>query len=198
MFNILTDQNGAYDGLAWDRTNAYIEVNGLTPRLVLQDGQNINTSYGTPPVNLCNITENRAVNGCNGACDGNPDGSCYQSGGYWYNGRFFDAPSQTLTRGNWHFFEAYFKMNTISNNKGQPNGIVQAWIDGQNVINLQNVIIRTNQYPTMKFNQFIIAPWIGDGSPVDQTFWVDNLLIANSRLISDNNPPSPPTGVRVE
>jgi len=33
----------------------------------------------------------------------------------------------------------------------------------------------------MKFNQFIIAPWIGDGSPVDQTFWLDGLVVGNVR-----------------
>jgi len=33
----------------------------------------------------------------------------------------------------------------------------------------------------MRFNQFIIAPYIGDGSPVDQTMWVDNLTVATSR-----------------
>jgi hypothetical protein len=42
-------------------------------------------------------------------------------------------------------------------------------------------MLRTGQYPDMKFNQFMIAPWIGDGSPVDQTFWVDDLTIATLR-----------------
>jgi len=30
----------------------------------------------------------------------------------------------------------------------------------------------------MQFNQFIIAPWIGVGSPVAQTMWVDDLTVA--------------------
>jgi len=41
------------------------------------------------------------------------------------------------------------------------------------------VLMRTAQHADMKFNQFIIAPWIGDGSPIDQTFWLDDLVVAN-------------------
>jgi hypothetical protein len=40
----------------------------------------------------------------------------------------------------------------------------------------------------MKFNQFLIGPYIGVGSPVDQTFWVDNLIIATS-IPEDLSPP---------
>src|SRR4030095_9860153 len=50
-----------------------------------------------------------------------------------------------------------------------------------------NVIIRTGANPDMKWNQFLIAPYIGDGSPVDQSMWVDNLLVATSRVIADTD-----------
>ena len=30
----------------------------------------------------------------------------------------------------------------------------------------------------MQFNQFVIAPYIGDGSPVTQSLWIDNLRVA--------------------
>jgi hypothetical protein len=43
----------------------------------------------------------------------------------------------------------------------------------------------------MAFNQFMAAPYIGDGSPVSQSFWVDNLLIATGRPAT---PPVPPGG----
>src|SRR2546425_8913290 len=32
-----------------------------------------------------------------------------------------------------------------------------------------DVLLRTGAHPTMKFNQFMIAPYIGDGSPVDRS-----------------------------
>jgi len=67
-------------------------------------------------------------------------------------------------------------------------------------MNYTNVVMRTGQYPDMKFNQFVIAPWIGDGSPVDQTFWVDNLTVATARPGGsvDSTPPVTPTGISVK
>ena len=35
--------------------------------------------------------------------------------------------------------------------------------------------------PAMKFNQLLVAPYIGDGSPVDQTMWVDDLRVGTDR-----------------
>jgi hypothetical protein len=49
----------------------------------------------------------------------------------------------------------------------------------------------------LKFNQIIFAPYLGNGSPVNQQgFWIDNLSIANSRDISQL-PPSPPQNLRI-
>jgi hypothetical protein len=49
------------------------------------------------------------------------------------------------------------------------------------LIDHSNVIMRTGAHPTMAFNQFLIAPYIGDGSPVDQTIWFDRLTVATKR-----------------
>jgi len=62
-----------------------------------------------------------------------------------------------------------------------PDGIVRYWFDGQLVIEHTDVLLRTGAHPNMKFNQFMIAPYIGDGSPVDQTMWVDDLTVATGR-----------------
>ena len=53
--------------------------------------------------------------------------------------------------------------------------MLKYWLDGNLLMNHDNVLFRTGQFPTMKFNQFVIAPYIGDGSPVDQTLWIDDL-----------------------
>jgi len=42
----------------------------------------------------------------------------------------------------------------------------------------------------MKFNQLLVAPYMGNGSPVDQRFWVDNLVVATDR---PSPPPPPPS-----
>lgn len=43
------------------------------------------------------------------------------------------------------------------------------------------ILTRTGANPTMRFNQFLVAPWIGDGSRLDQTMWVDELTVAAGR-----------------
>ena len=87
-------------------------------------------------------------------------------------------------------------MNNIVNGKGVADGQIKYWYDGQLVLNLQNVIIRTAQNSDMKFNQLVIAPYIGDGSPVDQTFWIDNLVVSTGQ-VGDDTLPSAPTGLRI-
>ena len=49
------------------------------------------------------------------------------------------------------------------------------------VISSDRVLLRTGQHPEMRFNQFLMTPYIGDGSPVDQTLWVDDLTVATGR-----------------
>ena len=206
LFYILTDASTAYNQLAWTKTTAYIEENSGVPRMALQDGQNVNTS-GTLPDNLCSTTENRAVDGCNGSCDGYPAGSCYaQSGGYM-NGRLFDASKVYFSdtagsyyKGDWHHVEAYFQMNTMVNGIGQANGILRYWYDGTLIIDHSDVIIRTNQNATMKFNQFVLGPYMGVASPVAQTMWIDDLTVYTTRPgdSSDTTPPATPSGVQLK
>jgi hypothetical protein len=84
----------------------------------------------------------------------------------------------------WHKVEVYMQMNTISGGKGQANGIMQEWIDGAQVINRGDVLYRTAQDPTKKWAQFIFAPYIGDGSPIAQTMWMDELTVATAPPLS--------------
>jgi hypothetical protein len=44
------------------------------------------------------------------------------------------------------------------------------------------VLLRTGARASMQFNQFVIAPYIGDGSPVTQSMWIDNLSVATGRF----------------
>ncbi len=202
MFYFLTNLNGDFTGPAYTYLTAYVEENQGYPILSLQDGQNIDETKIA--VDLTNVTENRAVTGCNGtqANIGQYNVSCYLSGAVHWNGiqwrgataYFFD----TNQKNNWHFVEAYFQLNTISNGIGQPDGIIRYWYDGQLVIDRGNVIIRSGKNPTMQFNQLLIGPYIGNGSPVDQTFWIDNLTVGTSRPTSTPYPPSPPSNLRVQ
>ena len=59
--------------------------------------------------------------------------------------------------------------------------MVRYWYDGELLIDHDDVLLRTGQHPDMMFNQFMVFPYIGDGSPIDQTMWLDNLTIATGR-----------------
>lgn len=185
-FMLLTNLDSDWSNLAYTHLTAYIEQNEGIPLLGIQDGQNIDEAQiGS---DLTSITENRSVAGCNGDSDGYGDGSCYSSGSIHWNGKewragsvyFQDTPG-AYYKNDWHTIEAYIKLNTISGGKAVADGQLKYWLDGNLLIDHNNVVMRTGQHPDMKFNQFVIAPWIGDGSPVDQTFWVDNLSVATSR-----------------
>ena len=203
MFLFLTNENSDYSGLAYTRLTAYVEENQGYPQMLIQDGQNIDETKIN--VDLIGITENRSVAGCNGvqANIGSTGASCYLAGSVHWNGigwralsPYFFGTTFPNNKNDWHFMEAYFKLNSISGGIGQSDGIVQYWYDGQLLIDHSNVIIRTGSHSTMKFNQFILAPYIGDGSPVDQTLWFDDLTVATNRAgQADATPPSVPTNL---
>lgn len=202
-FYVLTNLNPDYSGLAYTNLTAYVEQNEGTPQLAIQDGKNIDESR--IGVNLVGVTENRAVAGCNGSGDSYGDGLCYTVGSaHWNNkiwkanGVYFRDTTGPYYKGDWHLVEAYFKLNSIVNGRGIADGQIKYWYDGVLLIDHSDVMLRTGQYPTMKFNQFVIGPYIGDGSPVDQSFWVDDLVVATGRTGSGTSAPAPPRNLRVQ
>jgi len=64
---------------------------------------------------------------------------------------------------------------------GQADGVMQYWFNGTLVIDRHDILFRTGARPTIQFHQFLIGPYIGDGSPVDQSMWVDNLTVATAK-----------------
>jgi hypothetical protein len=206
IINILSDLDDPWDGPAYNYLDSYIETGdtstpytGLVPRLGTQDGRNINYSYGSLPNDLTTTTENRDVGGCNGDLRGSDPGTtegCYlASGSTYWNGRQFDSPTVKFQKNTWHYIEVFFKMNSISGGRGQPDGIMWMKVDGSYAINKTNILYRTNQNPAMKWKTFVIAPYIGDGSSRTQTMWMDELTVAD-RPPGDGGP-SLPTGLRI-
>jgi hypothetical protein len=92
--------------------------------------------------------------------------------------RFMDAPGPGH-KNEWHFVEAYFRMNSAP---GIPDGAAQYWFDGELVIDRDDLVIRRQPGDaSAQFSQVLIAPFIGVGSPVDQTVWFDDVTVASSR-----------------
>ena len=186
-FYFLTSENGIYVGPAYTHLTAYVEQNEGEPLLAIQDGENIDESK--IGVDLTQTTEERAVAGCNGDSDGYGEGECYLSGALHRNGKqwraggiYFRHESGKYYKNDWHFIEAYFQLNSIVDGKGVADGVVRYWYDGELLIDHDDVVLRTGMHPNMKFNQFLLAPYIGDGSPVEQVMWIDDLTVATSRV----------------
>lgn len=189
MIYLMTNLDGDYWGPSTSHLTAYIEENSGKPVLAIQDALNIDqTRIG---VDLTSVTEARAVAGCNGysTADGSAAEDCYLSGSSYRNEKswrpasdyFQDSPG-TYYKGDWHHVEAYFQMNHVVGGVGVADGVVRYWFDGVLIIDHSNVLLRTAQNPAMKFNQFLLSPYIGDGSPVDQTIWIDDLTVATGRI----------------
>ena len=148
----------------------------------------MNYSNGALPNNLVGITENRSTAGCNGVVETGIFSECYNAGSYWYNSKQITGPVTFQPnpgvgyKNNWNFVEAYFQLNTIVNGVGEADGVMQYWFNGTLIIDRHDILFRTGARPTLQFSQFLIAPYIGDGSPVDQSMWVDNLRVATARI----------------
>jgi len=187
-FLIVTNEDTDYVGPSRTFLTLYVEhnyQNGGIALLAAQDGKNIDTTKIGQ--DLTNVTENRAIAGCNGNSDGTP-GDCYQSGGLWNNGKKWTSAGPVFLpnpgagfKGDWHQVEVYFKLNSIQNGVGQLDGKVQYWFDGNLVIDKQNALLRTGSHPNMRIEQFILGPYIGDGSPVTQSMWIDNLVVMTGK-----------------
>jgi hypothetical protein len=184
-FHVLTTRDGDWSGLSFNRLTVYVEQNGGTPLVGIQDGANVDQSRVGQ--DLTAVTEDRGVAGCNGSTDGYPD-NCYMGGSGYVNEKKWKAPARYFTdatgayyKADWHFVEAYVRLNSIADGRGVPDGVVRYWFDGQLIIDRGDVLLRTGANPTMQFNQLVVAPYIGDGSPVTQSMWVDNLTVATAR-----------------
>jgi hypothetical protein len=206
MIYVPSNLDDDYCGLSSNYLNTYIEavsdIGGsyaIRPTIAIQDNLRVNaTCSGNPPCDLTATTENRSVAYCNG-CKGGADcgtGICYNDGS-WYSSNAWQTASNSIPKDQWVRVETYFRMNTVSANIGQADGIMKLWIDGVNVIDHANIVYRTNQDATKKWSQFVFAPYIGDGSPIAQTMWVDELTVGTANPYTGNSAPNPPTGLRV-
>jgi len=191
-FYAMSNLDGDWDGPANAYMTVYLEhnyQNGGRPAMYIQDNKSINTSSGALPNNLVGTTENRSTSGCNGI----PESvswsvvNCYDAPP-WYNAKGMIGPVTFQPnpgagyKNNWNFVEGYYQLNTIVNGIGQADGVLQYWFNGALIIDRHDVVYRTGMRPTLQFSQFLIAPYIGDGSTVDQSMFIDNLRIATGRL----------------
>jgi len=157
MMHFLTTENSKYHGPAASHLTLYIEpVNGKL-RLAATDIQNRDAPHG--------LTQGPLRGG--------------------YNGRHYDSEEVLFDDAKWHCVEAMFKLNSLNIKNDKPNndGHLQGWFDGKLVVERNDVIFRSTDFPEMKFNQFLLLPYFGPGLlPHEQTLWIDELTVGNQRI----------------
>jgi hypothetical protein len=198
-WSMLTDEDWIYQGPADTYLTTYIEQNGGKPLLALQDSKNVDPNCILLNDNSfvgCNgdfdsyqFTEDRSACSCNGIAGYLDKKDCFVSPGSshgYYSSRSWHADSIYFRntpgpyyKNDWHKIEAYFALNSIVSGIGIPDGKIRYWYDGQLLITSDSILMRTGLHPDMMFNQLLYVPYIGVGSPIDQTWWVDDLIIAD-------------------
>jgi hypothetical protein len=157
LITVMTTENDKFRGPAASHLTVYVEpVNGKL-RLAAQDIQNQDKPHG--------LTQGPIKGG--------------------YNGRLYDSKEELFNDANWHCVEAMFQLNSLDMkaDKANADGIVKGWFDGKLVVDRTDVILRSTDFPKMKFNQFLLLPYFGPGLlPHAQTLWIDELAVGTQRL----------------
>ncbi|MEX2138854.1 MAG: prenyltransferase/squalene oxidase repeat-containing protein, partial [Pirellulales bacterium] len=157
LMHFMTTENGKYHGPAASHLTVYIEPQEGKLRLAAQDIQNKDAPQG--------LTQGPLRGG--------------------YNGKFYDSQDTLFGDDQWHCIEAMFRLNSLDRKADKPNadGIVRGWFDGKLVVDRTDVILRSTDFPKMKFNQFLLTPYFGPGLlPQEQSLWIDELAVGTERL----------------
>ncbi|MGI8978379.1 MAG: hypothetical protein ACR2FY_04050 [Pirellulaceae bacterium] len=161
LIQFMTTENGKWHGPAASHLTVYIEpVNGKL-RLAAQDIQNKDRPHG--------LTQGPLKGG--------------------YNGELYDSKEVLFKDDQWHCVEALFQLNSLDAKTDKPkaDGIVRGWFDGKQVIDRTDVVLRSTDFPKMKFNQLLVLPYFGPGLlPHEQTLWLDELAVGTQRLEADS------------
>ncbi len=157
LMHVMTTENGAYDGPAASHLTVYVEPQEGKLRLAAQDIQNHKAPHG--------LTQGPLKGG--------------------FNGMPYDSEETLFRDDEWHQVEATFQLNSLDLEADRPNadGVIRAWFDGELVIERTDIVLRSTDFPDMRFNQFFMAPYFGPGLlPHAQALWIDELTVATGRI----------------
>lgn len=156
LMHFMTTENDKYRGPASSHLTVYIELWNGKLRLGATDMQNADAPHG--------LTQGPLRGG--------------------YNGRLYDSQDVLASDDRWHCVEALFGLNTLDLKADKPNsdGVVRGWFDNKLVVDRSDVVLRSPDFPKMKFNQFLLTPYFGPGLlPHEQTLWIDELAVGTRR-----------------
>ena len=176
IIQLLTDADNDFTGPAITNLSLRVETSLFTPTINFQDARRINTAQ--IGVNLLGTATSHAIAGGNGVQPGS-GATHWFDGTTWWNDSNYRAASPAFVNNTWHHVEFYAAMNSVSGGLPQADGVLKYWVDGNLVIDRSGLYLRTAQFATQKFNKLLLVPYIGDGSPVAQDMWIDNLMVAD-------------------
>jgi hypothetical protein len=154
LIQFLTTENVKYAGPAATHLTLYVEPQAGKLRLAAQDIENKDAPHG--------LTQGPLRGG--------------------YNGKLYDSAERLFKDDAWHCVEAFFQLNSVDAAKANSDGIARAWFDGKLVVDRTDLIFRSPDFPKMKINQLLLAPYFGPGLlPHAQTLWIDELTVAQKR-----------------
>jgi hypothetical protein len=188
-FYLLSTMDEDFTGPSHNWMTLYVEQNydnGGRPRLIMQDSKAINVRMGSLPLSLVGLTDDRSSGGCNGVLEDDVVTECYDAPP-WTNNKQLRGPvvfQPTPGPGyisNWNLVEAYFQLNTIEGGVARRDGVMQYWFNGTLIIDRHDIVFRTAARADLRMNKIMIAPYMGDGSPIEQTMYVDDLVVATRR-----------------
>jgi hypothetical protein len=157
LMHFMTTENEKWHGPAASHLTVYFEPQEGKLRLAAQDIQNKDAPHG--------LTQGPLKGG--------------------YNAQTFDSAKALFTDDAWHCVEAQYTLNSLDTKADKPvaDGVVRGWFDGELVIDRTDVILRSTDFPKMKFNQFLLTPYFGPGLlPHEQTLWIDELAVGAKRI----------------
>jgi len=194
-FHFVTNKDSDYVGPAGTYLTTYTEHVALVPMMGIQDLQNVNNGCivrNSDSYDACssyNYGTSYSVASCNGKALDFTNRDCFNSGNGWYSAinwmaddQYFKDETGLYYKNDWHFIEAMWQMNTITGSTANYDGKIRYWYDGEELISSDNVLLRNPDNVDMMFDQFLTGMYIGDGSPVTQTMWVDNLTVSTHRI----------------
>lgn len=156
MIQFMTTENEKYHGPAASHLTLYVEPQEGRLRLAATDIQNKDAPHG--------LTQGPLKGG--------------------YNGLLYDSKEVLFRDDRWHCVEAFYRLNSLDLKRDKPvaDGEARAWFDGRLVVERSDLVFRSTDFPNMKINQLLLAPYFGPGLlPHEQTLWIDELSLGRRR-----------------
>lgn len=128
------------------------------------------------------FSEMRSVCGCNGVVGDLRRWQCTGGEGSFWTTCSWDTSPDALLDGDWHFVEAFLRMNSIVDGKGLPDGSIRYWVDGELRIETDEVLMRTGAFPDLAFDQLMFRPFRRGSGSAEQMLWIDDLTVARGQM----------------